>query len=129
MKLSHPRALLRDVSYLDGERWWARSSRIRNPLSILFAAISLGQSSSYVHVGSSRVQCRIYEAMEAGAVPVLVADRVALPDGPDWEQFCLRISECEVTGIPKRLEELEDRAAIMGAQAQSGMGEILCARE
>jgi Exostosin family len=47
---------------------------------------------------------RLFEVMEMGVAPVLLADRYALPPGPDWDSFLLRIPEREFGRLPELLE-------------------------
>jgi hypothetical protein len=47
---------------------------------------------------------RLFEVMEMGVAPVLLADRYALPPGPDWDSFLLKIPEQEFGRLPELLE-------------------------
>lgn len=47
---------------------------------------------------------RLFEAMEMGVAPVLIADGFALPPGPAWESFLLVIPEREISRIPAILD-------------------------
>lgn len=47
---------------------------------------------------------RLFEVMEMGVAPVLLADRYALPPGPDWPSFLLRIPEHQFGELPALLE-------------------------
>jgi Exostosin family len=47
---------------------------------------------------------RLFEVMEMGVAPVLLADRYALPPGPDWDSFLIRIPEREYARLPELLE-------------------------
>ncbi len=47
---------------------------------------------------------RLFEVMEMGVAPVLLADRYALPPGPDWSSFLLEIPEREFGRLPELLE-------------------------
>lgn len=68
--------------------------------------------------GFSSSSIRLFEAMEAGAVPVIIADELALPGGPDWDSFSLRVRERDVEDVPMIVEKCQDRAAEMGATAR-----------
>jgi hypothetical protein len=61
---------------------------------------------------------RIFEAMKAGRVPVIVADAWVPPVGPDWAKFSLNVAEACVEEIPQILERISDRAAGMGLRAR-----------
>jgi len=47
---------------------------------------------------------RLFEVMEMGVAPVLLADRYALPPGPDWNSFLLQFPEREFRRLPELLE-------------------------
>jgi len=47
---------------------------------------------------------RLFEVMEMGVAPVLLADRYALPPGPDWNTFLLQIPERDFRRLPELLE-------------------------
>ena len=48
--------------------------------------------------------CKLFEAMKAGRVPVIMSDRYVLPEGPDWSACSVRIRENEIERIPSILE-------------------------
>ncbi len=48
-------------------------------------------------VGPSTV--RFWESLEAGAIPVLIADDMRLPCGFDWDRCVVRIPECETARL------------------------------
>ena len=49
---------------------------------------------------------RLYEAMEAGRVPVIISDHWSAPPQINWD-FAVRIPEAEIASIPELLEQLE----------------------
>jgi Exostosin family len=60
---------------------------------------------------------RIFEAMKAGRVPVIIADEWVPPSGPNWTEFSLRVPEARLQDVPKILERLVNRAPEMGLRA------------
>ena len=68
--------------------------------------------------GVSPSSIRLYEAMEAAAVPIIVADDIELPSGPAWAEFSLRVREQDVASIPAVTELYDDRAIEMGWAAR-----------
>jgi hypothetical protein len=62
---------------------------------------------------------RIYEAMRAGRVPVIIADDWLAPCGLPWESFSVRIKESDINHIPDRLRQLEHLAETMGRSART----------
>jgi hypothetical protein len=66
--------------------------------------------------GSSSI--RIFEAMAAGRVPVIISNDWIPPPVGDWGAFSVRVKEADVTSIPSRLMAMEGQAAAMGAEAR-----------
>ena len=62
---------------------------------------------------------RIYEAMKAGRVPVIISDKWIPPVGIDWNSFSLRVPETETNNIPAILRSIEQQAPEMGSIARS----------
>ncbi|HUB66998.1 MAG TPA: exostosin family protein [Candidatus Methylacidiphilales bacterium] len=44
---------------------------------------------------------RLFETMQMGVCPIIIADTYILPNGPDWPQFALLVSEAE---LPRLIE-------------------------
>jgi hypothetical protein len=66
--------------------------------------------------GNGLSSIRIYEAMETGRVPVILSDRLALPECIDWSACAVQIAERDLDRIPQLLAE---RAADWPALARS----------
>ena len=67
--------------------------------------------------GKAPSSFRIFEAMKAGRVPVIIADEWVPPTGPSWPEFSLRIPEAHLQNVPQILERLADRGPEMGLRA------------
>lgn len=67
-------------------------------------------------IGASSI--RVFEAMRAGRVPVIVSDAWLEPPVGDWTRFSLRIPEARVVDIPAVCRAYEGRAAEMGRAAR-----------
>lgn len=50
--------------------------------------------------GASAGGLRLYEVMQMGVAPVVLSDKLMLPEGPDWDSFAIRVPE-------KKLRELD----------------------
>ena len=61
----------------------------------------------------------MFETMELGRAPVVIADEYVEPDGPDWLSFAVFVSEERVPEIPRLLTELEPSATQMGQLARA----------
>ena len=68
--------------------------------------------------GGASSSIRMFETMELGRAPVVIADEYVEPDGPDWLSFAVFVSEERVPEIPRLLGELEPSAAQMGQLAR-----------
>ncbi len=68
--------------------------------------------------GAGPSSFRLYEAMAAGRVPVILGDDWVPPGGPAWEKCSLRVPEASVTELPAVLAREEPRAGTMGAEAR-----------
>jgi len=68
-------------------------------------------------IGASSM--RIFEAMRAGRVPVIIGDSWIEPPVGDWSAFSLRIPEHAVERIPDICTDYLDRAASMGDLARA----------
>jgi hypothetical protein len=67
--------------------------------------------------GVAPTSYRIFEAMKAGRVPVIIADEWVPPIGPNWSEFSLQVPEARLHDVPQILERLADRAPEMGLRA------------
>jgi len=56
--------------------------------------------------------------MRKARAPVILADNWVPPDGPAWEQFCIRISEHEAASTLRVLSSYEQDAKRMGRAAR-----------
>jgi hypothetical protein len=61
---------------------------------------------------------RLFEAMQMGRVPVVLADGWVPPDGPDWDSFLVRVPERDVGRLPELLRRLDPTAAVRAAAAR-----------
>jgi hypothetical protein len=62
---------------------------------------------------------RLYESMAMGVAPVLVADSIELPKGPDWDEFAIRVREADLGRLEKILAPHAPRYLEMGARAHA----------
>jgi hypothetical protein len=60
---------------------------------------------------------RLYEVMQLGRVPVILADDWDPPRDLPWAEFSIRVAESDVPELRNILEPSESRAAAMGARA------------
>ncbi len=116
MRLASRAAYLFDASGPKDEHWWAKRDaaeavdRYRDALRrSKFVICPRGMSPSSI---------RLFECMEAACVPIIVADALQLPTGPDWARFALTVPEKRVEDIPALVERRKGDAAEMGRLAR-----------
>jgi hypothetical protein len=82
--------------------------------------VEVMQGSSFILCprGSGTSTFRIFEAMELGRAPVIIADQWVPPEGPDWDTFAMRIPERRVADIPNILDSCKDSAEERGRLAR-----------
>jgi hypothetical protein len=68
--------------------------------------------------GAGTSSMRVFEMMEAGIAPVIVADDWLPPLGPAWEEFALFLAESEISSIYKKVKAHEDEYADRGHLAR-----------
>ena len=60
---------------------------------------------------------RLYESMAMGVAPVLVADSIELPKGPNWDEFVIRVAESDLGRLEELIAPYVPRYEEMGALA------------
>jgi hypothetical protein len=73
--------------------------------------------------GSATSSYRIFEAMRAGSIPVILSDQLVLPEGPDWSRCSVRIAESDAGNIPSILADVTNSQAV-GIAAQRAYEEF-----
>ena len=68
--------------------------------------------------GAGTASFRIFETMAAGRVPVVLSDAWVAPQGPDWENCALMVSESQVDDLAQILEKHEARFPTMAQAAR-----------
>lgn len=120
LRLEHPRSFLSDVAPKNSPtEWYQRDPRTVEALLAQFGQVLGRTKFALCPRGLSPSSIRLFEAMEAGCVPVVVADRLVLPEGPDWEEFCVRVPEREIASIPAMLASMEERFEPMARAARA----------
>jgi len=61
---------------------------------------------------------RLFEAMQAGRVPVIISDDYVLPNGVDWKSCAIVVRESEAGKIPEILAARESDWETMAALAR-----------
>jgi hypothetical protein len=64
--------------------------------------------------GQGSSSMRIFEAMKAGVVPVVISDDWLPPPFVKWDDFCIQVREAEILDLPKLLRNRESEAEERG---------------
>lgn len=86
-----------------GRRYWQLAARSK------FALCPRGAGSSTI---------RIFEMMEAGIAPVIIADDWLPPLSPPWEEFAVFVGEREINSIYEKVKAYEQEYAHRGRLAR-----------
>jgi Exostosin family len=107
--------------YSDVIRWHLEDThRAEGRKAFATYAELLGQSAFVLcprGYGSSSI--RLFEALQVGRCPVIIADEWLPPPFVDWESCSIRVTEASVKDIPSILRQRQDEAAQLGRQARS----------
>lgn len=76
--------------------------------------------------GGGSSSFRLFEAMQCGRAPVILADNWVPPRGPDWGTFSLRLPESAIGGLEARLRSMEPHAREMGRMAREAWSKYFC---
>lgn len=121
LRLKHHRAFIFDASPKNEIYWWEKADH--SILREQYQKILERSKFCLCPRGIAPSSLRLFEAMEAACVPVIISDDIVLPDGPHWNNFVIMIPENEIESIPKTLEKLEPCATKMGFLARKAWEE------
>jgi Exostosin family. len=68
--------------------------------------------------GQGTASHRLFEVMQLGRVPVIIADDWVEPPGPAWNEFSLRVPELAINSVSKLLTERESDFPQMAEKAR-----------
>lgn len=118
LELEHPRFFAYDYSSSTGRHWWTEEEEEQNRLFDVFTKTTSQSKFCLCPRGIAAGSIRLFEAMEAGCVPIIVSDDFVFPDGPDWSKFIVQVPERKVQEIPSILESMEGQSAEMSRLAR-----------
>ena len=102
---------------LHGTPWWEEKNRAE--FEQHFRSVLIRSQFVLCPRGINACTIRLFEAMEGAAVPVIIADDIPLPEGPDWNSFCLSIREADIASIPEAIESWKSSAREKGLAARA----------
>ncbi len=110
-KMSHPEnTIIKERKY-----WhWARDSFIPNCVTqdqqkaeaVEYQDVLARSRFSLCPRGTGPSTIRFWESLQAGAIPVLLADEMMLPDGFDWDTCVVKIAEKDAQKINEILKKI-----------------------
>ena len=101
-------SVIEDVWTKGAKPWWSNDASFIRERQERYGAVMQRTQYALCPRGRSANSIRIYEAMEAGCVPLIVADEICLPSGPEWDRFTIRVSEDAVDFLSETLSNRED---------------------
>jgi len=122
-------AKLRELTSADGEfvvrsgPWSAMLDRSGLSIKAAFAESLRRARFILCPRGNGVGSIRLFEAMEAGRVPVIISDQYVLPRGIDWSACSLRIQEKDIDGTQQELTKHLDRWPEMAKAARQAWEE------
>lgn len=117
LALRHPRGLVRDTSSEPG-RGFGKSVAVYEDYRRRYGKELAAARFILCPRGAGVGSMRVFEAMKAGRVPIVISDDWVPPTGPEWETFSVRVAEDDAARIPDVLESIESRGSEMGALAR-----------
>ncbi len=120
LKLKHPASLIADTTHLN---FFAAPTPGLDSARQNYASTLYRSQFVLCPRGAGTSSYRLYEAMQAGRVPVIISDQWVAPVGPDWSTFSIRCRERDVCRLPQRLESIRENAEEMGKLARCAWDE------
>jgi hypothetical protein len=116
LAFSHPRAVVEDTSAHD---FFADTPPAHLEAQRRYVDV-VGRSKFVLcpH-GAGTASIRLFEALAAGRVPVIISDDWVAPAGIDWSACSVRLAENELEAVGERLETMESNWPAMAEAARS----------
>lgn len=92
----------------------------------LFCNILLASQFALCPRGVGCSSIRLFEALQLGVIPVVIADEWRVPEGPNWSDFSIRIPERHVGEVEKIVVERQHEAGAMGSLARKAFVDFFC---
>lgn len=119
LQLAHPRAHLHDSNPPNSTNYWWQDPEAKARFLALYREVMHQTQFALCPRGVSPASIRLFEAMEAGCVPVIISDGQVLPPGPDWSQCSLTVAERDAGNVVALLERHLDDAPRLAANARA----------
>jgi hypothetical protein len=89
-----------------------------NALKQAFVLDTLAAKFALCPRGEGASSFRIFEAMQLGRPPVIIADDWSPPPGPDWKSLCVFVKERNIRHLREILRDVEPDAGALGRHAR-----------
>lgn len=114
-ELKYDRSYVFDTA---NKKSWELSAAERTEYEQIYANVCYESKFILCPGGLGPNSYRLYESLEMGIAPVIISDEWVPSEGPEWDNFSVRIAESEVYKIPAILEEKEAEYSKMGQLAR-----------
>jgi hypothetical protein len=119
-RLQHPDAIVEEVR---GFRFWDTTSMDFEKRRVNFQATLARSRFVLCPRGNGTSSVRLYEALAAGTVPVIISDDWVAPSGPSWEAFSIRWPEGRIDGLLEMLQTRDADWPLMSREARRAYDE------
>ena len=106
-----------------GYHHWDTAADNRNDFQARYARVMSRSHFVLCPRGWSPTTIRIFETMQMGRVPVILADDWRRPLGPDWNSFAVFWPERKLDALPANLAGIQAEAPAMGKRARQAWEE------
>ncbi|MGD9896407.1 MAG: exostosin family protein [Candidatus Methylacidiphilaceae bacterium] len=118
---SHAKLAATPGLYLEntsGQNDWLASDAQKKEFFLRYAEIMARSRFVLCPAGAGPGTFRLFETMQMGRAPILIADDYVLPDGPRWEGFLLQLRESDLDTLPDLVRARRSEAEELGRLAQ-----------
>ena len=116
---------VRDTSGFDV---WHAEAAERERRALVYAEVFSASRFVLCPRGIGTASLRLFEALEAGRAPVIIADDWIAPPHIDWS-FALRVNERDIASIPRLLSAHADEAVARGRAARAAWQSVYSREE
>jgi hypothetical protein len=106
LNLAHPRGLIEDTSNVS---FFGTSGPAVEERKARYAQVLARSKFVLSPRGAGPASFRLFEALAAGRVPVIIGDEWVAPEGPDWASCSIRLRESELGALVGVVEAAEER--------------------
>jgi Exostosin family len=113
--MKHPDVVIENTSSWSN---WDTNHPLRHERTKRYAEILARSKFVLCPRGGATASYRLFETMQMGRVPIIIADDWVAPASLCWSEFSIRVPEGKIAHIPQLLTEYQDRYDEMGKRAR-----------